>query len=171
MADASSELAQAHPPPRHIAGVTLIELTVSIMVIAIAVSGTLLLVSTATRHSADPMVERQALAIADAYLEEILLRAFYDPDLGVGGGSCPAAEASRPLFDNVCDYDGLDDSGARDQDGNAIAGLGAYRVRVNVDTTATLNTLSGASDVLRTDVRVTHPNQIDLSLSGYRARF
>ena len=113
----------------------------------------------------------KALAIADAYLEEILLRAFYDPDLGAGGGSCPAAEASRPLFDNVCDYNGLDDLGARDQDGNAIAGLGAYRVRVSVDTTSTLNTLSGSSNVLRTDVRVTHPNQIDLSLSGYRARF
>jgi MSHA pilin protein MshD len=166
-----SELRQQESPPRNIAGVTLIELTVSIMIIAISVSGTLLLVATATRHSADPMLERQAVAIADAYLEEILLRPFYDPDLGAGGGSCPAPEGSRSLFDNVCDYDGLDDAGAQDQGGSAIPGLGAYRVRVDVDTTATLNTLSGAADVLRADVRVTHPSQIDLTLSGYRARF
>ena len=118
-----------------------------------------------------PVAANQAIAVADAYLEEILLRAFYDPDLGAGGGACPAPEGSRSVFDNVCDYDGLDDSGARDQDGNAIAGLGAYRVRVAIDTTSTLNTLSGSTEVLRADVRVTHPNEIDLILSGYRARF
>jgi MSHA pilin protein MshD len=146
-------------------GFTLIELVISIVVIGIALSGTLLVIDTVTAHSADPMLAQQALAIGEAHLEEISLRGYLDPD---DGNVCPAAEASRDLYDNVCDYDTLDDAGARDQDGNPIAGLDAYRVRVAVDQAATLGSLSGSAEVLRVDVRVTHPAGIDVTLSGYR---
>lgn len=146
-------------------GFTLIELVISIVVIGIALSGTLLVIDTVTAHSADPMVQQQALAIAEAHLEEISLRAYLDPD---DGTLCPTPEASRDLYDNVCDYDGLDDTGPRDQDGNAVAGLDAYRVRVSIDPAATLGSLSGSGDVLRVDVRVTHPAGTDVTLSGYR---
>jgi MSHA pilin protein MshD len=152
-------------------GATLVELVISIAIIAIVVSGTLLLVQKVAVHSADPMIERQALAIAQAYLEEILLRPYWDPTLGSAGGACPAAPGSRALYDNVCDYRGLDDAGARDQTGAAVTGLGAYRVRVAVDTAATLGDLSGSADVLRVDVRVTHPAAVDLVLSGFKARY
>ena len=154
-----------------VAGVTLIELTISIAVIGIALAGTLALVQRAALASADPLVQRQASAIAEAYLEEILLRPYYDPDLGAGGGACPAPEASRPLYDNVCDYAGLDDSGARDQTGTAVTGLGPYRVRVSVDTGATLGSLSGSASVLRVDVRVSHGLPVDFTLSGYRTNY
>src|SRR5215510_14030761 len=69
-------------------GATLVEMVISIAIIAIVVSGTLLLVQKVAVHSADPMVERQALAIAQAYLEEILLRPYWDPTLGSAGGAC-----------------------------------------------------------------------------------
>ncbi len=157
--------------PRDECGATLVELVISIVVISVAITGTLIAVDRAVLHSADPMIEYQSHGVAQMYLEEALLKPYYDPDLGAGGGACPAAEASRDLYDNVCDYAGIDDAGARDQDGNAIAGLAAYRVRVAVDTTATLNDLSGSADVLRVDVRVTHPPLVDLNLSGYRTRF
>ena len=117
------------------------------------------------------MVMSQASAIAEAYLEEISLQPFYDPDLGSGGGVCPAAEGSRALYDNVCDYNGLDDSGAVNREGNAVSGLGSYRVRVTVDTTANLNALSASTDVIRADVRVTHTDLVDLTLSGYRTQY
>ncbi len=159
------------PRPRESAGVTLIELVISISVIGIALAGTLALVQRTALASADPMIQRQASAIAEAYLEEILLRPYYDPDLGAGGGACPAPEASRPLFDNVCDYAGLDDAGARDQTGAAVAGLGPYRVRVSVDTGATLGSLSGSASVLRVDVRVSHGLPVDFTLSGYRTNY
>jgi MSHA pilin protein MshD len=152
-------------------GVTLVEMVISIAIIALVVSGTLLLVQKVALHSADPMIERQALAIAQAYLEEILLRPYWDPVLGSAGGACPAPPASRDLYDNVCDYQGVDDAGAVDQTGTAVAGLGAYRVRVAVDTSAALGDLSGPSDALRVDVRVTHPASVDLVLSGFRARY
>jgi MSHA pilin protein MshD len=152
-------------------GVTLIELVVSLTVIGIALAGTFSVMTTTTRWSVDPMLRYQANAIAEAYLEEILLRSFWDPDLGPGGGSCPGPEATRDLFDNVCDYNGLDDLGARDQTGAAVAGLGRYRVRVSVDPASSLGGLSGANVVLRADVRLTHPDGIDFTLSGYRTEY
>ncbi len=154
---------------------TLVELVVSVVVIAIAVAGVLLVISHTTRRSADPMVRHQAVAVAQSYLEEILLEAFEDPD--GGGNVCPAvgAEAgeSRGEFDDVDDYDGLSDAGARDQGDNPVAGLGGYTVDVTV-TCAALGTgpdAVPASDAKRVEVRVRNPPEIDLRLSGYRARF
>jgi MSHA pilin protein MshD len=151
--------------------VTLVEMTLAITIIGIALTGTLLVMNQTTRHSADPMTFEQAGSIAEAYLEEILLKSYYDPDTGAGGGICPAAEATRDLYDNVCDYNGLNDSGAKDQDGNAITGLDAYQVQVTVDTTATLNGLSGSSDVVRVDVRVSNGSLVDFTMSGYRTEY
>ncbi|MEE9280444.1 MAG: type II secretion system protein [Myxococcota bacterium] len=157
---------------RDAAGATLIELVISIVIVAIAVTGTLLSINRTVRSSADPMIVKQALAVAEAYLEEVLLRDYYDPDLGAVGGICPLAEASRDLYDNICDYDLLDDSGARDQDGNAIAGLGSYRVRISVDAAgAALGGLAGSAQVVRVDVRVTNVGVVDITLSGYRTNY
>ena len=151
-------------------GFSLIELVISIVIIGIAVAGILNVMNVTTQHSADPMIQHQALAIAEAYLEEIELKAFCDPTLnpspGVCTNVCPAAEAARDLYDNVCDYNGLSDSGAQDQTGTAITGLEPYAVDVTVIPEA----LSGiaASDSLRIDVRVQNGNLVNLTLSGYR---
>ena len=153
-------------------GLTLIEMVVSVAIVSVAVTGVLLAVGRATHHSADPMLEHQAVAVGEAYLEEILTKSFYDPDLGAGAGPCPTpVEPSRDLYDNVCDYGGIDDLGAVDQTGTPVPGLSTYRVRVLVDSSATLNDLSGPADALRADVRVTHPPNVDITLSGYRARY
>ena len=109
---------------RETSGVTLIELIIAITIVGIAVTGTLLSINKSVRSSADPLVVQQGLIVAEAYLEEILLNDYYDPDLGAVGGVCPAKEASRDLYDNVCDYDSLTDVGARDQDNFAIPGPG-----------------------------------------------
>lgn len=157
---------------RDTSGVTLVELVLSIVIIGVTVTGTFLAINRTVRSSADPMIVKQALAIGEAYLEEILLKDYYDPDLGAGGGICPAVEATRDLYDNLCDYDTLDDSGAEDHDGNAIAGLESYRVRVSVETAgANLGALTGDTEVVRVDVRVTHSSVVDLTLSGYRTNF
>ncbi len=157
---------------RDAGGVTLIELVIAISIVAVTVTGTLLSINRTVRSSADPMVVRQALSIGEAYLEEILLRGYYDPDLGAAGGVCPAVEASRDLYDNICDYDGLSDAGARDQDNNAIAGLASYQVDVAVETaTATLGALVGDPAVLRVDVTVASGAEANFTLSGYRANY
>lgn len=160
------------------AGVTLVELVISIVIISVALVGVLLVMNQTTRYSADPMIQHQAVAAGQSYLEEILLKSFRDPSLAPdpdAGRVCPGAEAGRALYDNVCDYDGLDDNGARDQLGNAIPGLEGYRIRVDVVCDDAVHTLAGnadceATDVLRVNVRVTHAGLagLDITVSGYR---
>ena len=144
-------------------GVTLIELVVSIVIIGIAVSAVLGVFTMTTQRSVDAMVRQQAVAVAEAYLEEILLKPFADPD-GANG------ETRRTDFDDIEDYNGLDDAtGACDQLGNPIDGLQSYRVDVRVEQGA-LNGLP-ANDVRRVDVRVRHVTGLTLRLSGYRTRY
>lgn len=143
-------------------GATLIELVISIVVVAIAASAVLGLLSRSVGRSADAMVIAQAVAIAEAYVEEISLKAFADPD-GADG------EALRTEFDDVDDYDGLVDNGARDQFGTALAPLAAYTVTVSVTSSSALTGVPGA-DAERIDVRVTHPANVTVALSGYKTR-
>lgn len=144
-------------------GATLVELLVSIVIVGIAAATILGVLAATTGASADPMIRHQASAIAEAYLEEVLLRSFDDPD-GVDG------EANRADFDDLDDYDGLTDVGARDQFGNAIAGLDAYTVTVSVNASGALPSVP-AGDALRIDVNVSRGSDINLLLSGYRTRF
>lgn len=144
-------------------GVTLVELVVSIVIVAIAASAVLGVLSMTTARSADPMIRHQAAAIAESYLEEILLKPLTDPD-GIDG------EAARADFDDLDDYDGLSDAGARDQFGSPVVGLGDYNVAVTVTPSAALPAVPVA-DALRVDVIVTHSNAVNYALSGYRTRF
>lgn len=143
-------------------GFTLIELVISIVVVSIALGGVLLAINYTVTHSADPMLQHQAVAIAESYLEEILLKPFADPD-GVDG------ESSRALFDDVDDYHGLLDSGVRDQTGNSIPGLDNYTVGVTVVGT-NLNGIAIANSKKIT-VTVSHPVGFNMSLSGYRTNY
>ena len=101
-------------------GMTLVELIISIAIIGIAVAGVLGVMNATTMRSADPMVREQAQLIAEAYMEEISLKAFVDPSANT---ICPAVPAARTDYNNVCDYRGLTDTGARDQFGTAIPAL------------------------------------------------
>ena len=145
------------------AGVTLIELVVSIVIIGIAATAVLGVIASNVQRSADPLVRQQAVAIATGYLEEILLKSYDDPD-GVDG------EAARTDFDDTDDYNGLVDVGARDQFGNAIAALAPYTVSVSVSASTALPS-TGGGDVLRADVTVTRAPDVSFTVSGYRARY
>ena len=144
-------------------GVTLVELVVSIVIVAIAAAGVLGVLASTVGGSADPMVRHQAAAVAEAYLEEILLKPFTDPD-GVDG------EGARMDFDDLDDYDGLADIGARDQFGNPLPGLGSYNIAVSVTPSAALPGIP-AADALRIDVTVIRVPAINYTVSGYRTRF
>ena len=146
-------------------GMTLVELVITIVIVGIAAAALYSAMAAIGGRSADPMLRQQSLAIAEAYLEEILLQPFLDPSNAV----CPAPPASRANFDNVCDYNGLNDSGARDARGQAIAALVNYRVQVAVTPQAWAGL--AASDALLVQVSVTDPAGQVLRLDGYRARY
>ena len=161
-------------------GATLIELIISIVVISIAASAVLGLLSGSVGRSADAMVMAQAVSIAEAYLEEILLKRFYDPDTST---VCPAPEGTRGEYDNVCDYRNIANAAPQNQFGAAIAELAAYQVTVTVSPSpaapaaaVSLGTLtndygSGFIRVLRVDVEVTGPGDAVARLTGYRTNY
>ncbi|MNZ88845.1 hypothetical protein D3C78_1077460 [compost metagenome] len=146
-------------------GVTLVELVIAIVIVGIAAAALYSAMASIGGRSADPLLRQQSLALAEAYLEEILLQDFLDP---TSGSQCPSAPASRLLYDNVCDYAGLVDNGARNAYGEALAGLQGYRVSVTV-TPLAWNGLA-AGDVLQVEVTVRDPSGQELRLGGYRVR-
>jgi MSHA pilin protein MshD len=109
------------------------------------------------------MVRQQAVAIADAYLEEILLQPVSPP-------SGAAAPTSRASFNDVDEYNGLLDVGARDQFGNALPNLSNYTVSVAVVQTTALPNIT-AANARRIDVSVTDPTGLTVVLSGYRTNY
>ena len=115
-------------------GLSLIELIIFIAVVSAAVAGILVVLDTTTKHSVNPMITKQALAIANSLLEEVELMpfTFCDPDDPnavtaasaadcTGGAGGANDESKSPLspepgesrysattpFDNVSDYNGF----------------------------------------------------------------
>lgn len=158
-------------------GFTLIETIISIVVIGIALAGLAAVFGLGFARGADPLRERQALAIAEAYLEEALLQPYADPD---SGAVCGAPEANRAIFDDACDYNALANNGciavtaacplgtcACDQNGIPIDALAGFGITMAVG-----NTTLGPPNVnaLRVAVSVTTPGGITpLQLVGYKA--
>jgi MSHA pilin protein MshD len=141
-----------------LSGFTLLELITTIVVIAVATPALMSVFSSTIQTSADPMFQHQALSIAEAYMEEILLK-----DFAIG------PETVRANFDDVRDYNGLTDVGARDQANNLIAGLNDYTISVTVINDS-LNGIA-AADSLRIDLTVSHAMIDDILLSGYRVNY
>lgn len=144
-------------------GMTLVELVIAIVIVGIAAAALYSAMASITSRSADPMLRQQSLAIAEAYLEEILAEDFLDP---TSQTQCPPRPAARADYDNVCDYAGLDDSGARGADGNLVPGLQDYQVSVAV-TPQAFDSLSAAA-ALQVVVTVEAPDSQTLTLAGWR---
>lgn len=152
-------------------GLSLLELIMVIVIVSVALVGVMSVFITTTKGSADPMARQQAQLIAEAYLEEILLKKFYDPDTNTVCTGTTGGE-TRATYDNVCDYNGISEAPAS-QLGAAFSGLSGYSVAVSVTSSATLNTVNntGVIRVLRIDVTVTAPDGNSLTLSGYRTNY
>lgn len=118
-------------------GISLVELIMFIVIVSVALAGILLVMNVTTKSSSDPLIHKQALAIAESLLEEVELMPFTycDPDdptaetatsATVGAGACTvqvenigpeAAYAFQATaetryststpFDNVNDYNGF----------------------------------------------------------------
>jgi MSHA pilin protein MshD len=172
-------------------GISLVELVVFIAIISVGLAGILGVMNFTTRASADPLVQKQALAIAEAHLEEVLAMPFTycDPDddnaataqsatgcvsltEGLGPESGESRGSGTTPFDNVNDYNGF--AGVpTNVDGTAIGGLGSYNVAVAVvpeALVATSGTVPAAAS-LRVRVTVTGPNNVNVVLDGYRTRY
>ncbi|NCO53260.1 MAG: prepilin-type N-terminal cleavage/methylation domain-containing protein [Deltaproteobacteria bacterium] len=151
-------------------GVTLVELVITMVIISIAVAGVMTVINSTILHSADPVLRQQAIAIAEAYMEEITLKNYLDPD---DDQLCPGAEANRKLFDNICDYNGLNNNGARSQSDPSTVIVPNYTVTVVVASENFGPTAPAGVQVagLKINVTVTDPAGESLTLSGYRTDY
>ncbi len=158
-------------------GFSLIELIIFIVVISVALTGILMVMNTVTRHSADPLIHKQAIAAAESLLEEIQLQDFIDLNDGVTT-ACPAASAVTPTnrdtgYHLVSCYNGFPNGGPAPGiyalDGTPIAGLANYSATVSIVPSA-LGTIAAGSAVLIT-VTVTEPQGGQVQISGYRTQY
>lgn len=180
-----SRMPALHSGPRQ-HGLTLIELLLFIVVVAIALSAMLKVFVTATAASADPMIRRQQLAIAESLLREVELMPFTwcDPDdpnattvTSAAGCTTPETSTAEPgesrygpnYFDNVSDYAGFSMNGIADISGTAVAGLAGYKAAVKVEN-AQLDSSVPSAETLKITVTVTAPDNSALSLQGWRTR-
>jgi MSHA pilin protein MshD len=179
-------------------GATLIELVVFIVIVGVAATGLLVALGVTARTSADPLIHKQALAIAEAFIQEVQLMPFSycDPDdpnaaTALNQASCASTMeitttgtigpetgedryGATASFDNVNDYHNYDSAGdtpagIKNIAQAGIAGLEAYRVRITVSEQA-LGVVPASESLLIT-VTVTGPTNTTLVLDGYRTRY
>jgi MSHA pilin protein MshD len=152
-------------------GISLIELIMFIVIISVALVGILLVMNQVTRHSADPLIRKQAMAIAESLLEEVELQDFIDQGDGVTT-ACPAASAVSTT-NRASDYHIVDcyktlttTTGIN----NESLGLsGTYTANVGI-AAAALGTVAAGSAV-RITVTVTDPQNNQIAIDGYRTKY
>jgi MSHA pilin protein MshD len=142
-------------------GVTLVELIVALTLATVVLSSIWNAWTMLSGRSADPLVARQQLAIAQSLLREIELQP-------LPGTATAAATPGRTGFASISDYNGLAMSGISDVEGQAIAGLEGYGATVSVLPQA----LGGvaANQGWWINVSVTGPDGAALKLGMWRAK-
>ncbi len=174
-------------------GISLIELILFIVIIGAGIAGITVTYDTVVRRSADPMVRKQALVIAESLLLEIEQQAFTwcDPqDANVLtatsaagcalaannqnniGGPTPNTESRGDInnpFDNVADYSGFAAAASDIIGNNSVAG---YAVNVAITRAGGIAPYAAfpADAVLRIAVTVSGHGEV-ITLVGYRARY
>jgi MSHA pilin protein MshD len=179
-------------------GISLIELIMFIVIVSVALAGILLVMNTVTRSSADPLIHKQALAIAESLLEEIELMPFTfcdpdDPAAGLAttvdttactapvGGEAIGPEAGETRysavtpFDNVNDYHGFSMAAGAIMDitNNPIGPAAGYSAAVSITLAglALAPALPADADALRINVTVTGPDGVPVVVEGIRTRY
>ena len=182
-------------------GISLIELVMFIVIISVALAGILTVMNKVTGHSADTLIRKQSLAIAESLLEEVELMPFTycdpidpllataDPNNVLGAGAIPCTaglsqDALGPVpagetrysganpFDNVGDYAGFNPPDIRDINNNLVGPASGYTATVGIVAAGGAFLASAFNgDALRITVTVTGPDGIPVVLDGYRARY
>ena len=180
-------------PNQH--GISLIELIMFIVIVSVALAGILLVMNVTTKSSADPLIHKQALAIAESLLEEIELMPFTwcDPNdvnaaSAVSAASCSAglsqdvitgpvpAGATRysagTPYNNVADYSTFSMNPILDITGGGT-GLSNYTASVSMTRIGGAPFLAGAGNdaALLITVTVTGPDGVPVQLDGIRTRY
>lgn len=196
--------------PKQNAGITLVELVVTIVILSIALLGIAATLNFGVSQSSNTLFELRATALAQSYLDEILSKKFDERSrnsgippcraTGLSGRNCTTtlgangSESARTSFDDVDDYNGLDEGANSspaadllDAQGVVRAGYAGFRVQVSVSlidlvTPDPVATFPGGSVVLNPipddvydakliTVTVTDGSADGLKFSAYKSNF
>lgn len=181
-------------------GISLVELIMFIVIVSVALAGILLVMDTVTKGSADPLIHKQSLAIAESLLEEVELMPFTycDPDDPTAATATSPAECTVRIesagldaafapyqaidetrysntapFDNVNDYDAFSMSGAGGIKDITGATISAALNGYSASINVSNTTLPGvaAGDALRIAVTVTGQDGVGVVVEGIRTRY
>ncbi|MFZ5527260.1 MAG: type II secretion system protein [Pseudomonadota bacterium] len=143
-------------------GFTLIEMILAVVVIGIGLAGLLMALSTTVKRSADPIVTKQLLAIAEEMIEEIELKP-YTTEANTAPVGC-----ARNTYNDVLDYNGYATSNKIcDIDGGQIVSLNGYSVVVEVKTDA----LAGVNAALKITVKASRGTKDSITLVSWRTEY
>ena len=164
-------------------GMTLIELIVFIVIVSVGLAGVLAVFNTSVTRSADPLVRKQALVVAEALLHEIMQKNFINdpadqnntgPTYGCTPFTSPVrCQANNPVdrqnYNDVDDFNGFSQSVITELDGTTpVAGLSGYSVAISV-AWAALGSIT-PNNAKRITVTVSGRGE-SITLIGYRTRY
>ncbi|MFA6013494.1 MAG: type II secretion system protein [Gallionellaceae bacterium] len=132
-------------------GVSLVELIMFIVIIGIALVSLLGLMNTLTRDSVDPMIRKQALAVAESLLEEIELQDFSSSAATAGAVNT----GNRSDYHIVSEYNNFTMTGITSLNGTAVSGLSGYIANVAVSSPVLPPCLPGVTAASQAIITVT----------------
>lgn len=166
--------------PDRSAGLSLIEMLMTIVVLAIALTATVSAMTASVSRSADPLVNHRTTLLVQAYFDEMMSKRFAE-GTPVGGVPAIATAAAcvtgtdggetRATYDDVDDYDGLDDSPPRLQTGTVAADYTEWRVTVSVSCAGLALGFGNDYDAKLIQMTVEAPLANPTTFSAYRGNF
>ena len=162
------------------AGVTLIELVITIVITSVAIAGVLGAFATITERSAEPLIQSRATSLAQLYLDEIMARQ-YEKSTPLGGGRAEEGVDCSPDPNDIEDRDdfqvvndfhtgegNFQEPRLAQQSDELYSG---YQIQILVGCVGGEFNNLGESDAKSIEVTVQDPRGRETTLSVYRGNF
>lgn len=160
-------LPPSRPFPVTRRGLTLIEVVVSTLLVALVLVGAMRLVGASVRSQADAGRRARALALAEDLMSEVLQQSYAEPTdapaFGPEGTEGAATNGPRTLWDDIDDYRVWSESPPQTRDGAVIADTAGFRRWVDVRQVAPTDLATALAD---TDDRGAKRVTVNVSYNG-----
>ena len=168
-------------------GFTLIETIIVIVLVGAMMAGMTSMFMTNVGNSHRPFLRQRALAVVNAFVDEIQHKR-WNENSPLGGGCVqtisnpclaglptiaigPDAGEARATYDDIDDYNGLSQSPPQNSAGADMTGYTGFTVNVTVVQPAGAWNTIPAADVRLITVSVTSPSNETIAISSYRVNF
>lgn len=151
-------------------GLTLIDATISIVIVGVLVVSALQATGAVARSRVIQQDRAQAMALARTLMSEVTQESYVDPDGGLV--LSPEVGETRTTYDDVDDYNGLNQSPPRDRNNAILSDFSSWRWQAAVSymDASLLNVVLGSdTGIKRITVTVTSPTGKLTTLQAIRS--